>query len=261
MNIFVCLKQVPATTEVKIDPQTNTLVRQGIKNVVNPYDTYALEEGIRLKERYGGKVTALTMGPPQAEEMLREAIASGADDAILLSDRAFAGADTLATAYTLAAAIKRNSDYDLVICGRQTVDGDTGQVPPELAEILGFSFVSYVSKIDEAAAGQMRVQRMIEEGHEIIETSLPAVISVVKEINLPRLPSLRGIARARSATIPVLTAGDLGVEPKMVGLAGSATKVIKILSPERTRRGEQLQGDLENQVACLIGKLRESKII
>lgn len=261
MNILVCLKQVPATTEVKIDPQTNTLVRQGIKNVVNPYDTYAMEEGIRLKERYGGKVTALSMGPPQAEEILRDAIASGADDAILLSDRAFAGADTLATAYTLAGAIKRNKDCDLVICGRQTVDGDTGQVPPELAEILGFSFVSYVSKIDEATTGRMRVQRMIEEGHEIIETSLPAVISVVKEINLPRLPSLRGIARARSATIPILTANDLGIEANMVGLAGSATKVIKILAPERARRGEQLQGDLENQVTCLIGKLRESKII
>ena len=261
MNIFVCLKQVPGTTEVKIDPQTNTLVRQGIKNVVNPYDTYALEEGLRLKERYGGKVTALSMGPPQAEEMLREAIASGADDAILLSDRAFAGADTLATAYTLAGAIKRNKDCDLVICGRQTVDGDTGQVPPELAEMLGFSFVSYVSKIDEAAAGRMRVQRMIEEGHEIIETSLPTVISVVKEINLPRLPSLRGIARAKSAIIPIWTANDLGVKTNMVGLAGSATKVIKIFSPERARRGEQLQGDLENQVTCLIEKLRELKII
>ncbi len=261
MNIVVCLKQVPGTTQVRIDPQTNTLVRQGIKNVVNPYDTYALEEGIRLKERYGGKVTALSMGPPQAEEMLREAIASGADEAILLSDRAFAGADTLATAYTLSMAIKNIKDCDLVICGRQTVDGDTGQVGPELAEMMGFSFVSYVNKLEEVIDTRMRVQCMIEEGHEIIETSLPAVISVVKEINVPRLPSLRGIARARSATINVLTANALGVDINMVGLAGSATKVIRIFSPERAIRGEILEGDLEKQVTGLIEKLRELKII
>ena len=261
MNIVVCLKQVPGTTQVKIDPDTNTLVRQGIKNVVNPYDTYALEEGIRLKERYGGKVTALSMGPPQAEEMLREAIASGADEAILLSDRAFAGADTLATAYTLSLAIKNIKDCDLVICGRQTVDGDTGQVGPELAETMGFSFVAYVNKIEEVASCSMRVQRMIEEGHETVETSLPAVISVIKGINVPRLPSLRGITRARSAKITVLTAKDLGADMSMVGLAGSATKVIRVFSPERACRGEILEGDLEKQVTGLVEKLRESKII
>src|SRR3989304_295947 len=136
MNIIVCLKQVPGITEVKIDPQTNTLVRQGIKNIVNPFDSYALEEGVRLKERYGGRVTAISMGPPQAEEVLREAISTGADEAILLSDRVFAGADTLATAYTLASAINKIQKYDLVICGRQTIDGDTAQVSPELSEML-----------------------------------------------------------------------------------------------------------------------------
>ncbi len=133
MNIIVCLKQVPGTTKVNIDPQTNTLVRQGIKNIVNPFDTYALEEGVRIKERYGGKVTAISMGPPQAEEMLKEAISTGADEAILLSDSAFAGADTLATSYTLARAVSKIREYDLIICGRQTIDGDTGQVGPELA--------------------------------------------------------------------------------------------------------------------------------
>ncbi|GAJ03958.1 unnamed protein product, partial [marine sediment metagenome] len=228
----VCLKQVPGTTKVKIDPQTNTLVRQGIENIVNPFDTYALEEGVRIKERYGGKVIAISMGPPQAEEVLREAISTGADEAILLSDGAFAGADTLATAYTLAKAIERIQQCDLIICGRQTVDGDTGQVGPELAEMLGIPFVAYVSKIEEVSNGYMQLQRMVEQGHEVIETPLPAVISVVKEINIPRLPSLRGLAKAKRAVIPVWATPELGVDKAMVGLSGSATRVIKIFFPQ-----------------------------
>lgn len=260
MNIIVCLKQVPGTTEVKIDPLTNTLVREGIENIVNPFDTYALEEGVRIKEQYGGKVTAISMGPPQAENMLREAISAGVDQAILLSDSAFAGSDTLATSYTLAKAIERIQEYDLIICGRQTIDGDTGQVSPELAEILGIPFVAYVSKIERIDNGYMRVQRMIEEGHEVIETPIPAVITVVKEINIPRLPSLRGLAKARSAVIPVWTAQELGVDKNTVGLSGSATRVIKVFFPQRVHRGELLQGDLESQVGSLIDKLRETKL-
>jgi len=261
MNIVVCLKQVPGTTEVKIDPQTNTLIRQGIKNVINPFDTYALEEGVRLKEQYGGKVTAVSMGPPQAEEMLREAISLGADEAILLSDSAFAGADTLATAYTLSRAIDKLEQYDLAICGRQTFDGDTGQVGPELAEMLGIPFVAYVSKIEEINNECMRAKRMVEDGYEVIETSLPAVISVVKEINIPRLPSLRGLTKAKSATIPVWTAQELGVDENKVGLAGSATKVIKVFFPQRVHHGEILEGELESQAESLIDKLRDAKII
>jgi len=261
MNIVVCLKQVPGTTQVKIDPQTNTLVRQGIKNIVNPFDTYALEEGARIKERYGGKVTAISMGPPQAEEVLREALSTGADQAILLSDSAFAGSDTLATSYTLARAINKIREYDLVICGRQTIDGDTAQVGPELAEMLEIPFVAYVSQIAEIDNGYMRVQRMVEDGHEVIETPLPAVITVVKEINVPRLPSLRGLAKAKSAVIPAWTAKELGVDKNMVGLSGSATRVIKIFFPQRVYRGEILQGSLENQAESLINKLREAKLI
>ncbi|MCX6003722.1 MAG: electron transfer flavoprotein subunit beta/FixA family protein, partial [Chloroflexi bacterium] len=208
MNIIVCLKQVPSTTEVKIDPKTNTLIRHGIKSIINPFDSYALEEGVRLKERYSGKVTAISMGPPQAAEMLRDAISTGADDAILLSDTAFAGSDTLATSTTLAKAIEKIKNYDLVICGRQTLDGDTGQVGPELAEMLGSPFVAYVSKIEEIAGGKIRVQRMVEDGYETIETSLPAIITVVKEINVPRLPSLRGLTKAKSAQIPIWMAQD-----------------------------------------------------
>jgi len=260
MNIVVCLKQVPGTTDVQIDPETNTLRRQGIENVVNPFDTYALEEGVRLKERYGGKVTALSMGPPQAEAMLREAISLGADEAILLSDRAFAGADTLATSYTLSRAMDRLGGYDLIVCGRQTIDGDTGQVGPELAEWLDVPFVAYVSKVEEAENGLMRVERMVEDGHEMVEMPLPGIITVVKEINVPRLPSLRGMARAKKAEIPVWTAADLGADEDMVGLAGSATAVVKVFFPQRIHEGEMLDGDPESQVNALLGRLREAGI-
>jgi len=261
MNIIVCLKQVPGITQVKVDPQTNTLVRQGIKNIINPFDTYALEEGVRIKERYGGKVTAISMGPPQAEEVLREAIGAGADEAILLSDSAFAGSDTLATSYTLARAVSKIQQYDLVTCGRQTIDGDTAQVGPELAEMLEVPFVAYVSQIEEIDNGSMRVQRMVEDGHEVIETPLPAVITVVKEINVPRLPSLRGLARAKSAIIPTWNAQELDVDPAMVGLSGSATRVIKIFFPQRIHQGEIFRGSPENQVESLIDKLRDAKLI
>ena len=257
MNVVVCLKQVPGTAEVKIDPQTNTLVREGIENIINPFDTYALEEGVRIKERCGGKVTAISMGPPQAETALKEAASLGADEAILLSDKAFAGADTWATAYTLSVAINKLGQYDIIICGRQTLDGDTGQVGPELAEMLEIPFVAYVSKIEEIADGHMRVQRMVEEGHEVIETPLPAVITVVKEINVPRLPSLRGIMKSKGAVIPVWTARELGVDHSQVGLSGSATKVVKVFFPQRVCRSEIFQGELESQVECLVSKLKD----
>ena len=261
MNVVVCLKQVPDTTKVKINPQTNTLMREGIKSIINPLDTYALEEGVRIKERYGGKVTAISMGPPQAEGALREAMSTGADEAILLSDSAFAGADTLATAYTLARAIDKLAPYDIIICGRQTIDGDTGQVGPELAEMLGIPFLAYASKIEEISNGCIRVKQMVEEGHELIEAPLPAVITVVKDINTPRLPSLRGIAQSKGAAIPVWTAQELDVDKNLVGLSGSATKVIKIFFPQRVHHGEILQGDMESQVESLIDKLRDAKVL
>ena len=260
MNIIVCLKQVPGTTDVKIDPETNTLRREGIKNVVNPFDAYALEEGVRLRERYGGRVTALSMGPPQAEEMLREAISCGADEAILLSDRAFAGADTLATSYTLSRAMSTVGECDLIICGRQTIDGDTGQVGPEMAEWLGLPFVAYVSKVEEVDSGLMRLERMVEDGHEVVEMPLPGIITVVKEINVPRLPSLRGITRSKKATIPVWTARDIGADERMVGLSGSATAVMRVFFPRRVREGIMLDGAPESQVDALVEKLREAKI-
>jgi electron transfer flavoprotein beta subunit len=258
MNICVCLKQVPGTTEVKIDPQTNTLIRQGIENIINPFDTYALEEGVRLKEKHGGRVTVITMGPPQADVALREAISLGADEAVLLSDRAFAGADTWATANTLSRAIQKIEKYDLIICGRQTIDGDTGQVGPELAEMLNIPFIAYVSRIEEIKDRYLRVNRMVEEGHEVIETTLPAVITVAKEINVPRLPSLRGIAKSKSATVTTWGIQELGVAASMVGLAGSSTQVIKVFFPQRVHRAEMLAGNLEQQVTTLADRLKQA---
>lgn len=260
MNIVVCLKQVPGTTEVKINPETNTLIRQGIKNIINPFDCYALEEGVLLREKYGGKVTAISMGPAQAIDMLKEAISLGADEAVLLSDRAFAGADTWATAYTLAGAVKKLGQIDLIICGRQSTDGDTAQVGPEMAEMLQMAFVAYVGQIEEVSAGMMRVKRMIDEGHEVIQSSLPAVITVTKEINKPRLPSLRGIMKAKSVKIPTWMLQDLGLDPEKVGLNGSFTRVVKIFAPQHGKKAEMIQGDAEAQVACLIGKLKEAGV-
>ena len=261
MNIVVCLKQVPGTTEVKIDPQTNTLIRQGIENIINPFDTYAIEEAVRLKEKHGGRVTVITMGPPQADAALREAISLGADEAVLLSDRAFAGADTWATANTLAKAIQKLGQTDLIICGRQTIDGDTGQVGPEMSEMLNIPFIAYVSKIEEIKDKYLRVSRMVEDGHEVLETTLPAIITVAKEINVPRLPSLRGIMKSKSAAITTWGIKELGVDENEVGLAGSSTQVVKIFFPQRVSKAEVLAGDAAAQVDKLVEKLKEAKLI
>ena len=180
MNIIVCIKQVPDTTKVKIDPETNTLVREGVESIINPFDIYALEEAIRLKEKIGGNVTVLTMGPPQAAEVLREAIAMGADDVYLLSDKAFAGADTLATSYTLSKGIEKVGQFDLIICGKQTMDGDTAQVGSEIAQKLGIPVVTYVSKIEDIENGQIKLKRMVEDGYEVIETETPLLMTVIK---------------------------------------------------------------------------------
>jgi electron transfer flavoprotein beta subunit len=261
MNIIVCLKQVPGTTEVKIDPVKNTLIRQGIKAIVNPFDSYALEEGVRLKEQFTGKVTAISMGPPQATDMLRDAISVGADEGILLSDMAFAGSDTLATAATLSMAVRKIKSYDLIICGRQTLDGDTGQVGPEMAENLGIPFIAYVSKIEEIANGKIRVRRMVEDGYETIEATLPAVITVIKEICIPRMPSLRGLSKSKTAQIPVWTAKNIEADVNTIGQNGSGTWVVKVFYPQRIQHAEMLKGDPAVQAKALVEKLKEVKLI
>ena len=258
MKIIVCIKQVPETTEVKINPETNTLIREGVKSIINPFDMYALEEAVRLKEKFGGKTTVLTMGPPQADSALREAIAMGLDEAILISDRAFAGSDTWATSHTLAAAIKKIGEFDLILCGKQASDGDTAQVGPGISAHLDIPQVTYVKKIEEIKDGFARVQRMTEEGYDIIETPLPALFTVVKEINEPRLPSLKGMMRAKQAKILHWTHKDLKVDKKYIGLDGSPTRVIKIFTPVPRAGGQMLKGEPAEIAQQLIGLLKSA---
>nr|HPM03735.1 electron transfer flavoprotein subunit beta/FixA family protein [Candidatus Cloacimonadota bacterium] len=206
MNIIVCIKQVPDTTEIKIDPATNTLIREGVESIINPFDLYAIEEAVRLKEQFGGTVTAVTMGPPQAEVALRDAVALGVDKIILLSDRKFAGADTWATSLTLAGAVKKIADYDLVLFGQQAIDGDTAQVGPGVAAHLDLPQVCFVRKIEKIEADTVVLQRLMEDGYDRLQIKMPAVVTVVKEINTPRLPSLRGKKNARSVELTVWNA-------------------------------------------------------
>lgn len=260
MNIVVCIKQVPETTQVQIDPKTNTLVREGVQSIINPFDMYAIEEGIRLKEKFEGKVTVITMGPPQAELALREAIALGCDEAILLSDRAFAGSDTLATSYTLAMAIKKIKDFDIIICGKQASDGDTAQVGPGISAHLDIPQITYVKKIEEIKDKQATIERMTEEGFEILKTPLPCLITVVKEINEPRLPSLKGMMKSKKAIITTWKAIDLELEEDRLGLNGSPTQVVKIFTPPPRPKGQMFDGPAEESVEKIIEVLNKQLI-
>jgi electron transfer flavoprotein beta subunit len=263
VKIVVCIKQVPETTEVKINPETKTLMREGVASITNPFDEFALEEGLLTKEKYGGEVHVITMGPPQAIDVLKNALAVGADKVYLLSDAAFAGADTLATAYTLAKAIEKIGDVDLVICGKQAMDGDTAQVGPGIATRLGIPQLTYVAKVREIDPGKKRivVERLLEHGREIVESSLPAVMTVVKDINEPRLPSLLGIKKAAKAQIPTWGLQDIPVEEDRIGLKGSPTWVWKVFTPEARGGGEVLQGEITEVVPLLVNKLMDSKFI
>lgn len=266
MHAIVCMKQVPDTTEVKIDPERGTLIREGVPSIVNPFDTYAIEEALQLKEKFGGKVTVITMGPPQAEEALREAVAMGCDEAILISDRAFAGSDTWATAYTLAQTIRRLGDVDVILCGKQAIDGDTGQVGPGVARQLGITQLTYVFKVQELdpESGHIRVERLLEEGREVVESKLPALLTVVKDINQPRYPTFKGIRRASRMEIPTWTAGELeGADAELFGLDGSPTRVIKVFNPPpRAGQVELIDGESPAEAAAtLVDRLLDEKII
>ncbi len=261
MNIVVCVKQVPDTAEVKINPETNTIIRQGLPNIVNPYDKHALEAAIQLKEKHGGKITVISMGPPQATEALKECIAMGADEAVLLSDRIFGGADALATSFTIAAGIRKIADFDLIICGKQAIDGDTAQVGPEVAEHLNIPQVTYAAKLD-VDGKTLKVSRELDEGYEIIETELPALVTVVKSINDPRLPTVRGTMKANRTEIPVWSAEDIEVNVEKIGFKGSPTQVRKIFAPPARTQGEMIQADdVQTAAAALAAKLKEAKIL
>lgn len=261
MNIIVLVKQVPDTAEVKINRETNTLIRDGVPSIINPYDRYAIEEALRLREKHGGKVTAVTMGPPQAVEALKEAVSLGVDEVVLLSDRAFAGADTWATSYALSQGIRKIADYDLVIAGKQAIDGDTAQVGPETADMLGIPFVAYIRKIEQVEGTTMVAERLMDEGYDVVETSLPALITVVKEINEPRVPSLKGKMKAKSLKVTAWTAKDIGADEAKLGLKGSPTQVVRIFPPAPRGQREILSGSIEEQVAIVAKKLKEQSLI
>jgi electron transfer flavoprotein beta subunit len=242
MRIAVLIKQVPETTNCQIDPETGTLCREGVAAIMNPFDTYALEEAVRVRDKLGGEVVALSMGPPQAEVMLREAIAVGADRAVLVTDRAFAGSDTWATSLTLSAAL-RKIGFDLIMAGKQAIDGDTAQVGPGVATFLDIPQATYVRKIEEITPEKARVERLLEEGYEVLELPLPVLLTVVKEINEPRLPSLRGKMKAKKAEIEKLSQADLGIPEEELGLKGSPTRVMRVFAPEKRAGGEKREGE------------------
>lgn len=257
MKIVVCVKQVPDAKDVRLDPKTNTLAREGVESIMNPFDRHALEAAVALKEQYGGSVTAITMGPPQAEETLRDAVACGADEGVLVSDRAFAGADTWATSYTLAKAIEKLGAFDLILCGKQAIDGDTAQVGPGLAQRLDIPFVAYARKITECVDGVIRLERLMDDGYDEVEMKMPALMTVVKEINEPRIPSLKGKMKAKKMQATVLTAVDIGADLECLGLQGSTTQVVKVFSPQFSAEKCMLTGTAEEQVVQLLDKLEK----
>lgn len=262
MQIIACIKQVPDTTQVAIDPVTNTLVREGIPFIVNPYDTHAIEESIRLKERFGFNVTAISMGPPNAEATLRKALAVGTDRAILLSDRVFGGADTLATSNVLTEAIRKLNTEDevgIIFCGKQTIDGDTAQVGPGIATRLGCVQLTLVDKILDLDMEKRRIKvsRKLEGRHEVVEAPLPVMITVVRELNRPRYPTVPDRLASQVKEVELWNNAVLKLDEQEIGLKGSPTWVSKIFSPERDK-GEMIgdgEKDPKGTARLLIEKL------
>ena len=262
MNIVVCVKQVPDTNEVKIDEKKGTLIREGVTSIINPEDKIALEEAVKLKEEFGGKVTVISMGPPQAKEALIEAYAIGADETILLSDKKFAGSDTWATAYTLSQAIKEVGDYDVIFCGRQAIDGDTAQVGPQIAENLNIPQITYVMDLN-IEGKKVIAKRKLEDGYSIVETSQPVLLTVLDDLNIPRYPSIKRVIDAfnNKESIKVWTANDFEVDEDKLGLDASPTQVYDTFVPTSDHEAEILEGTVEEKVEKLISKLKEKKIV
>ncbi|MDD5697335.1 MAG: electron transfer flavoprotein subunit beta/FixA family protein [Victivallaceae bacterium] len=252
MRIAVAVKQVPETKSVKMDPETRTVVRQGVQAIINPLDLYAIEAALRLKESCDAQITALSMGPPQAVNALKEAVAMGIDQAVLISDRAFSGSDTWATSYILAAAIRKLGGFELILCGERATDGDTGQVGPEMAAALGLPVITYVNHIHELRAGTLKISRLVEGGMEKLALRLPGVITVVKEIGEPRLPTFRGKLKAKKLDIPVLNLEILQLDKQLIGLDGSPTRVVKIFRPEIVRRCHLFRAETETQTKAAV---------
>ena len=264
MDVVVCLKQVPHPdyfSKIVLDPVTKRVRREGVPLIINPVDRNAIETGLQIKERLSGKVTVMTMCPPEAREALEEALAMGADEAILLCDRAFAGADTFATAYTLAAAIKKFCPCSLILCGNETIDSGTSQVGPQLAEFLDIPHVTNARAIDSIGEDILLVERSLENGHMKVKVSLPALITVNKEINQPRLPSVAGIMEVAQKELKAYGLTDLGLSPEQVGLSGSPTQMAEFFESKQERRGEILRGEPEQVAKEALKRLRELNVL
>ena len=261
LNIVICIKQVPETTEVEFDKETGRLKRDGVAAVINPFDEYAIETGLRLKEKHGGRVKVISMGPPAAEQALRDAIAMGCDEGFLVTDRVFGGADTWATSLTLAKSIQTTGPHDIIICGLKTTDGDTGQTGPEMAEHMGEPCISYVSAIIDVKDRKVTLKRNLDDGVETLEAPMPLIITVGKDVGQPRLATLRGRLAAKKAVIKPITNKELGMNPKELGLDGSYTRVTKIFTPEPHAGGEVIKGTPDQLADAIFKRLKEEKIV
>ena len=259
MNIVVCVKQVPDTTVVKIDPKTGTLIRDGVPSIINPEDKHALEAALQLKEAHGGKVTVVSMGLPMAKAALREALCMGADEAILLTDRVLGGADTLATSKSLAGVIKK-LDYDIVFAGRQAIDGDTAQVGPEIAEHLNIPQVTYVQDV-KVEGDSLIVNRALEDGHQIVEVKTPCLLTAIETLNEPRYMNVANIFATNDNDIKVMSADDIDVDKSELGLKGSPTKVKKSMTKEVKGAGELVKEGAKEAATYVLGKLKEKHYI
>ncbi|ACP36601.1 Electron transfer flavoprotein alpha subunit [Sulfolobus islandicus L.S.2.15] len=260
LKVVVSIKQVPDVDELRIDPVTNNLVREGVPAVINPPDLHAIEEAVRLKERYGAKTIVITMGPPQADSALREALAMGIDEAYLISDRAMAGADTWATSYTISKAVQKLGGADLILFGRRAVDGETEQVGPQTGKWLGLPVIGYVSDIKKLEKDKIIVTRTTEFDEEVIEAPIPTVLTMLEVANKPRQPDILSLIKAKTAKITVWNKDDIKAEPDKIGLAGSPTKVIKVQPPPKTRKAEIIDGrkDIEKAAKWFLDKIFES---
>ncbi len=262
MKILVCVKQVPNTNEVKINPKTGTLIRDGVESILNPDDDNALEAALQIKDKNEGtNVTVISMGPPQAADVLIECMAKGADDAILLSSRAFGGADTWATSNTIAGAIRKIADYDIIFAGRQAIDGDTAQVGPQIAERLGIPQVTYVEEVLKCEDGKLTVKRQLEDGYEMIEIPTPCLLTAVKELNTPRYMSVKGIYDACEREITVWNETDIPVSPDEIGINASPTKVYRSFTPEPKGRGMMVEGTPKEAAAKVIEELKKKHFL
>ena len=263
ISIAVCLKPVPDPAQygkIKIDPVKKTVVREGIPTILNPGDKHALEAALQLRDKYGGSVTVFTMAPPNAEETLREALAIGADAAVLLTDRAFAGADTWATSYTLAAGLKKFGSFDLVITGTESADGATTQVPPQLAEWLGWPHLWNVVNIEQSGDNGLKVKIKAENEWSDYQVSLPCLLAVSREANKPRLTSLMGVMKAKKKPLNIIVRGDLEVDDAALGMKGSPTQPGAIFEPDMGRKGSIVNGDAGEIATKLVEIMRSAGI-